>query len=74
MTDLLPGFETRRVAAAGIEIACRIGGKGPPVLMLHGYPETHVCWHRLAPVLAKSSSVVLADLPGYGDSGFLEPD
>jgi haloacetate dehalogenase len=74
MTDLFPGFESRRVPAMGIEIACRIGGKGPPLLMLHGYPQTHVCWHRLAPVLAKSFTVVLPDLPGYGDSGFLEPD
>jgi haloacetate dehalogenase len=62
------------VPALGIEIACRIAGNGPPLLMLHGYPQTHVCWHRLAPVLAKSFTVVLPDLPGYGDSGFLEPD
>src|SRR5271157_4130028 len=74
MTDLLPGFESRRVPAMGIEIACRIAGNGPPLLMLHGYPQTHVCWHRLAPALAKSFTVVLPDLPGYGDSGFLEPD
>jgi haloacetate dehalogenase len=42
--------------------------------MLHGYPQTDVCWHRLAPALAKSFTVVLPDLPGYGDSGFLVPD
>jgi haloacetate dehalogenase len=42
--------------------------------MLHGYPQTHVCWHRLAPTLAQSFTVVLPDLPGYGDSGFVEPD
>ena len=74
MADLFPGFESRRVPATGIDIACRIGGNGPPLLMLHGYPQTHVCWHRLAPALAKSFTVVLPDLPGYGDSGFLEPD
>lgn len=74
MADLFPGFESRRVLAAGIEIACRIGGKGPPLLMLHGYPQTHVCWHRLAPALANRFTVVLPDLPGYGDSGFVAPD
>ncbi len=74
MTDLLPGFESRRVPAMGVEIFCRIAGNGPPLLMLHGYPQTHVCWHRLAPALARSFTVVLPDLPGYGDSGFLEPD
>ena len=52
MTDLLPGFESRRVPVMGIEIACRVAGNGPPLLMLHGYPQTHVCWHRLAPALA----------------------
>jgi haloacetate dehalogenase len=74
MTDLFPGFERRRVAAAGIEINCRLAGKGPAVLLLHGYPETHACWHRLAPALADSFSVVVPDLPGYGDSDYIEPD
>ena len=74
MSDLFPGFARRRVAAAGIEINCRLGGEGQPVLLLHGYPETHACWHRLAPVLAEGFNLVIPDLPGYGDSGYLEPD
>jgi haloacetate dehalogenase len=74
MSDLFPGFARRRVAVAGIEINCRLGGKGRPVLLLHGYPETHACWHRLAPALAESFNLVIPDLPGYGDSGYLEPD
>jgi haloacetate dehalogenase len=74
MTDLFPGFERRSVAAAGIEINCRLGGKGPAVLLLHGYPETHACWHRLAPALSGAFSLVMPDLPGYGDSGYVEPD
>jgi haloacetate dehalogenase len=74
MTDLFPGFGRRRVAAAGIEINCRLGGKGPAVLLLHGYPETHACWHRLAPQLTDAFSVVAPDLPGYGDSDYVEPD
>ena len=74
MSDLFPGFERRRVVAAGIEINCCLGGKGPAVLLLHGYPETHACWHRLAPALTSAFSVVVPDLPGYGDSGYVEPD
>ncbi len=45
------------------------GGNGDPVLLLHGYPETHVCWHRVAPILAERFTVVCPDLRGYGDSG-----
>ena len=45
-----------------------VGGAGPPVLLLHGYPQTHVMWHRVAPGLAERHTVVLADLRGYGDS------
>ena len=45
------------------------GGSGTPVLLLHGYPETHVCWHRVAPILAERFTVVCPDLRGYGDSG-----
>ncbi len=74
MSDLFPGFEQRRIAVAGVEINCRLAGEGPPLLLLHGYPQTHACWHRLAPLLTGTHSLVLPDLPGYGDSGFLEPD
>lgn len=65
---LFPGFEQKRVAGAGAAINLRIGGKGPPLLLLHGYPQTHVMWHKLAPRFAERFTVVCADLRGYGDS------
>jgi len=74
MDSLFPGFDRRRIAIGGVEINCRTAGRGPAILLLHGYPETHACWHRVAPKLAGSFSVVLPDLPGYGDSAFIEPD
>ena len=46
---LFPGFEVRRIATSGAEINCVIGGSGPPLLLLHGYPQTHAMWHRVAP-------------------------
>ncbi|MBX3454452.1 alpha/beta hydrolase [Ferrovibrio sp.] len=64
-----PGFETRRVAGAGADIHLRIGGSGPPLLLLHGYPQTHVMWHKVAPMLARHFTLVLPDLRGYGESG-----
>ncbi len=45
------------------------GGNGLPILLLHGYPQTHVCWHRVAPILAERFTVVCPDLRGFGDSG-----
>jgi haloacetate dehalogenase len=67
--SLLPDtFTNRRVAVGDLEINCAIGGDGPPVLFLHGYPQTHVIWHRMASALAREHTVVLADLRGYGDS------
>lgn len=66
---LFPGFARRTVDVGGVPIHARIGGEGPPVLLLHGYPQTHVCWHRVAPALARHFTVVCADLRGYGDSG-----
>jgi haloacetate dehalogenase len=67
--DLFPGFRTERVGAAETEIHARVGGAGPPVLLLHGYPQTHACWHRVAPLLARRFTVVCPDLRGYGESG-----
>ena len=62
-------FERRRVDSEGAEIQLRIGGSGPPLLLLHGYPQSHVMWHRVAPALAREFTVVCPDLRGYGDSG-----
>jgi haloacetate dehalogenase len=68
-TAFFPGFTTHRIGTAETDIRCVVGGDGPPVLMLHGYPQTHVTWHRVAPALARHYTVVCADLRGYGDSG-----
>jgi len=65
---LFPGFERKRIRTAGATIHLVHGGDGPPVLLLHGYPETHVMWHKIAPSLARRYSVVCPDLRGYGDS------
>ena len=73
---LFPGFEARRIATSGTDINLILGGSGPPLLLLHGYPQTHAMWHRLAPRLAQHFTVVCADMRGYGDSGkpASEPD
>jgi haloacetate dehalogenase len=65
---MFEGFSRRRVSVDGIGINVAIGGGGPPVLLLHGYPQTHTMWHRVAPRLAKLFTVVCPDLRGYGDS------
>jgi haloacetate dehalogenase len=66
---MFDGFDVRDLATRGTSIRVRIGGSGPPLLLLHGYPQTHAMWHRTAPVLAERCTVVCADLRGYGDSG-----
>jgi haloacetate dehalogenase len=66
---MFPGFTTRQVKANGTMVHVCCGGTGPPVLLLHGYPQTHVMWHRVAPALAWRFTVVCPDLRGYGDSG-----
>jgi haloacetate dehalogenase len=68
MADFFPGFEARRVATSGAEINLVTGGSGPPLLLLHGYPQTHVLWRKLAPRLAQDFTLVIPDLRGYGDS------
>jgi len=65
---MFEGFEQSMIDTGGAVIRVRHGGKGPPVLLLHGIPQTHVMWHKLAPRLAKEFTVVAADLRGYGDS------
>jgi haloacetate dehalogenase len=66
---LFEGFRDIRVPAGGTQIAAWVGGSGPPVLLLHGYPETRAIWHLVAPRLAQRYTVVASDLRGYGDSG-----
>ncbi|SEO79927.1 haloacetate dehalogenase [Aquisalimonas asiatica] len=63
-----PGFDTHRVTANGTDIHLRKGGDGPPLLLLHGYPQTHVMWHPIAERLAERYTVICPDLRGYGDS------
>ena len=62
-------FERRRLETTGTEINVVIGGAGPPVLLLHGYPQSHVMWHKMAPMFANSHTVIATDLRGYGESG-----
>lgn len=65
---MFDGFEQRTVSTPDVDIFCRIGGSGPTLLLLHGYPQTSAMWHRVAPRLAQSFRVVCADLRGYGRS------
>ena len=68
---LFPGFTSRLVPLDGIDIHAAIGPRraGPAILLLHGYPQTHAIWHKVAPRLAERFNVVASDLRGYGDSG-----
>ena len=65
---MFEGFELRRIEVADVTINSVVGGSGPPLLLLHGHPQTHVMWHKIAPRLAKHFTVVATDLRGYGDS------
>ncbi len=69
---MFEGFERERIATSETEIELVRGGAGPPVLLLHGYPQTRSMWDRVATVLAEDFTVVAADLRGYGDSS--KPD
>jgi haloacetate dehalogenase len=68
MFPMFEGFERTRITTPGAEINLVHAGKGPPLLLLHGYPQTHVIWHKIAPRLAADFHVVVPDLRGYGDS------
>ena len=72
MTVALPGFEQKRVTVSSedgpIEIACQVGGSGPPLLLLHGFPQTKAIWEIVSPELAKNFTVIAPDLRGYGQS------
>ena len=65
---MFENFERKQIETSGGTINLVAGGEGPPLLLLHGYPETHVMWHRVAPELAQTFTVVAPDLRGYGDS------
>ena len=68
MNPLFPDFESHLIEVNGVKIMARKGGSGQPLLLLHGHPQTHAIWHRVAQQLAKSFTVVMTDLRGYGDS------
>jgi haloacetate dehalogenase len=68
MNQLFPDFESFLIEVNGVKIMARKGGSGRPLLLLHGHPQTHSIWHRVAQQLAKSFTVVMTDLRGYGDS------
>ena len=67
--SLYPGWPLQRRNVNGVEIAYRTGGRGPALLLLHGYPQTHAIWHKVVPALAERFTIVVTDLRGYGDSG-----
>src|SRR5256885_1347558 len=68
MTAMFEGFASADIEVPGARIHLRHGGSGPPLLLLHGNPLTHVMWHKITPRLAERFTVVATDLRGYGDS------
>lgn len=68
LPELFPGFDSRKINVGEVDIFTRTGGTGPALLLLHGYPQTHACWHKVAARLAQHFSLVLMDLRGYGQS------
>ncbi len=72
MSVVFPGFDQKRITIPSddgpIEIACQVGGNGPPILLLHGFPQTKAIWEIVAPKLAQSFTVIASDLRGYGAS------
>lgn len=71
---MFKGFEACTVPSQGCTIHTQCGGNGPPLLLLHGHPQTHAMWHQVAPALADRFAVVLMDLRGYGDSSRMPSD
>lgn len=70
----LDAFSATRVATPEADIAVYVGGSGPPLVCLHGYPQTHLTWRKVAPTLAERFTVVLTDLRGYGASSIVPSD
>ena len=66
LADLFPGYSAEWINTRSGRIFARVGGKGPPLLLLHGYPQSHLIWHRVADELARHYTVVITDLRGYG--------
>jgi haloacetate dehalogenase len=66
LADLYPGFQSHWIDTSVGRIFARSGGEGTPLLLLHGYPQTNVMWHRVAPALAQKHTLIIPDLPGYG--------
>lgn len=74
LAPMLNGFTSHTVHRDGVSLHTRIGGEGPPLLLLHGHPQSMAMWHRAAPALARHFTLVLMDLRGYGDSARPAPD
>src|SRR4029077_5116031 len=72
LADLYPGYAAHWIDTSIGKIFARVGGSGPPLLLLHGHPQSNVMWHRVAPELAAHFTLVIADLPGYGWSAVPE--
>src|ERR671916_3545669 len=65
---MLEDFRSDLIRTAEATIRVRYAGSGPPLLLLHGHPQTHLMWHQVAPPLTQDFTVVVADLRGYGES------
>src|ERR1700761_8023879 len=74
LADLFPGYGSEWINTKSGRIFARVGGKGPPLLLLHGFSETNVFWHRVAPQLAGRFTLIIAELPGCGWSDMPESD
>jgi haloacetate dehalogenase len=74
LADLYPGYASRWIDTSAGKIFARVGGNGPPLLLLHGHPQSNVMWHRVGPILQPHFTLVIADLPGYGWSAAPEAD
>ena len=74
LADLFPGYASEWINTSSGRIFARVGGKGPPLLLLHGFSSTHVMWHPVASQLADKFTLIVADLPGYGWSDMPDSD